>query len=121
MAVKKKRRAPTPVFLSPKVVIREYGLTKKDKEVVVALTPRPSASMRKSVTPNARLAAVIGAGGVTRADLTKKVWAYIKRNGLQDQKNKRMINSDERLRSVFDGKKQVSMFEMTKLVNRQLK
>lgn len=56
-----------------------------------------------------------------RTEVTKKIWAYIKRNGLQDKKNQRMINSDEKLRRVFGGKGQVSMFEMTKLISRHLK
>ena len=56
-----------------------------------------------------------------RTEVTKKIWAYIKRNGLQDKKNRRMINADEKLKPVFGGKSQVSMFEMTKLVNRHLK
>ena len=59
--------------------------------------------------------------GMPRTEVTKKIWGYIKRNGLQDKKNKRMINSDEKLKPVFGGKSQVSMFEMTKLVSRFLK
>jgi upstream activation factor subunit UAF30 len=56
-----------------------------------------------------------------RTEVTKKIWAYIKRNGLQDKKNKRMINADDKLKPVFSGKSQVSMFEMTKLVSKHLK
>ena len=63
------------------------------------------------------LAEVIGAGPYPRGQVMKKLWEYIKANGLQDEKNKRMINADEKLLVVFGGKKQVSMFEMTKLVN----
>ncbi|HEY9447835.1 MAG TPA: SWIB/MDM2 domain-containing protein, partial [Burkholderiales bacterium] len=64
---------------------------------------------------------VIGANAMPRTEVTKKIWNYIKRNSLQDNKNKRMINADDKLRDVFGGKKQVSMFEMTKLVNKHLK
>lgn len=67
------------------------------------------------------LAALVGADSLTRAELTKRVWDYIKKNGLQDSKDKRKINADAKLQSIFGGKDQVSMFEMTKLVNKHLK
>ncbi|HYM59963.1 MAG TPA: SWIB/MDM2 domain-containing protein [Thermoanaerobaculia bacterium] len=73
------------------------------------------------VTPSAELAAVIGPEPAPRSQVTKKVWDYIKAHGLQDQQNKRNINADEKLRKVFGGKDQVTMFEMTKLVNKHLK
>jgi upstream activation factor subunit UAF30 len=74
----------------------------------------------KPVTPNEKLAAVVGAKPLPRTELTKKLWAYIKKNGLQDKKNKRMINADDALKAVFGGKSQVSMFDMTKLVSKNL-
>ena len=73
------------------------------------------------VTPSSELSAVIGSTPMPRSEVTKKVWDYIKANGLQDQQNKRMINADDNLKKVFGGKKQVSMFEMTALVNKHLK
>ena len=73
------------------------------------------------VTPSSELAAVIGSNPMPRSEVTKKVWDYIKANGLQDQQNKRMINADDKLRVIFGGKNQVSMFEMTALVNKHLK
>ena len=82
---------------------------------------KPNAAFMKPMTPSATLAAVIGGSAMPRTEVTKKIWGYIKRNGLQDKKNKRMINADDKLRSVFGGKGQVSMFEMTKLVSRHLK
>jgi chromatin remodeling complex protein RSC6 len=82
---------------------------------------KPNAAFMKPMTPSATLAAVIGANGMPRTEVTKKIWAYIKRNGLQDKKNRRMINADEKLKPVFGGKAQVSMFEMTKLVSKHLK
>jgi chromatin remodeling complex protein RSC6 len=81
---------------------------------------KPNAAFMKPVKPNATLAAVVGDKPMPRTELTKKIWAYIKRNKLQDSKNKRMINADDALRSVFGGKKQVSMFEMTKLVSKNV-
>jgi chromatin remodeling complex protein RSC6 len=82
---------------------------------------KPNAAFMKAMTPSATLAAVIGSSAMPRTEVTKKIWGYIKRNGLQDKKNKRMINSDEKLKPVFGGKSQVSMFEMTKLVSKHLK
>ena len=73
------------------------------------------------VTPSADLSAIVGSKPIPRSEVTKKVWDYIKANGLQDQTNKRMINADDNLKKVFGGKKQVSMFEMTALVNKHLK
>lgn len=82
---------------------------------------KPSAAFMKPMQPSAALGAVIGNSAMPRTEVTKKIWAYIKRNKLQDKKNKRMINADDKLKPIFGGKKQVSMFEMTKLVNKHLK
>ena len=82
---------------------------------------KPNAAFMKAMTPSADLAAVVGAGALPRTEVTKKVWAYIKKNGLQDAKNKREINADDKLKKVFGGKGKVNMFEMTKLVNKHLK
>jgi chromatin remodeling complex protein RSC6 len=82
---------------------------------------KPNAAFMKAMSPSATLAAVVGSSAMPRTEVTKKIWGYIKRNGLQDKKNRRMINADDKLRAVFGGKGQVSMFEMTKLVSRHLK
>lgn len=82
---------------------------------------KPNAAFMKPMQPSAALGAVIGNGMMPRTEVTKKIWAYIKRNSLQDSKNRRNINADDKLKDVFGGKKQVSMFEMTKLVNKHLK
>ena len=74
-----------------------------------------------TVKPSAELAEVIGDKEMPRTEVTKKIWDYIKKHGLQDKTNRRMINADEKLKPIFGGKKQVSMFEMTKLVNNHLK
>jgi chromatin remodeling complex protein RSC6 len=80
----------------------------------------PSAAFMRPVTPDSALSAVVGSSPLPRTELTKKLWAYIKRNGLQDSRNRRAINADDKLRPVFNGKSQVSMFDMTKLVSRHV-
>jgi upstream activation factor subunit UAF30 len=82
---------------------------------------KPSAAFMKPMKPSAALSAVVGNKAIPRTEVTKKLWAYIKRKGLQDKKNRRNINADDNLRAVFGGKKIVNMFEMTKLVNKHLK
>ena len=82
---------------------------------------KPNAAFMKPVTPDGALSEVVGSKPLPRTELTKKLWAYIKKNKLQDQKNKRMIKSDDALKAVFGGKAQVNMFEMTKLVNKHVK
>lgn len=81
---------------------------------------KPNAAFMKPMTPSPQLAAVVGSSPMPRTEVTKKLWAYIKRKGLQDQKERRMINADDNLRSVFGGRSRVSMFDMTKLVNKHL-
>ena len=82
---------------------------------------KPNAAFMKPMIPSGPLGAVVGSSAIPRTEVTKKIWAYIKRNGLQDKKNRRNINADDKLKVVFGGKAQVSMFEMTKLVSRHLK
>ena len=82
---------------------------------------KANAAFMRPVTPSSALAEVVGATPIPRTEVTKKLWAYIKRKGLQDAKNRRMINADEKLGPIFGGKKQVSMFDMTKMVSKHLK
>jgi chromatin remodeling complex protein RSC6 len=82
---------------------------------------QPNAAFMKPVTPSETLAEVVGPKAMPRTEVTKKLWAYIKKNGLQDKKNKRMINADPKLKAVFGGKGSVNMFAMTKLVSKHLK
>ncbi|MFN2399291.1 MAG: SWIB/MDM2 domain-containing protein [Gemmatimonadaceae bacterium] len=82
---------------------------------------KPNAAFMRPMQPDDALGAVVGSSPIPRTEVTKKIWGYIKRNGLQDAKERRMINADDKLRVIFGGKKQVSMFEMTKLVNRHMK
>ena len=95
--------------------------TKKKAAKKTKSKRKPNAAFMRPVMPDAKLAEVVGSKGLPRTELTKKLWAYIKKNGLQDKKNRRMINADGALMAVFGGKKQVSMFEMTKLVSRHVK
>lgn len=78
------------------------------------------AAFMKPMTPDATLAPVVGSEAMPRTEIVKRLWAYIRSKGLQDKTNRRMINADENLSKVFGGKRQVSMFEMTKLVNQHL-
>ena len=87
----------------------------------MAAKRKPNAAIMKPVQPNEPLAVVVGAKPLPRTELTKKLWEYIKKNKLQDKKVKTLINADAALQAVFGGKKQVSMFEMTKLVSQNLK
>ena len=81
----------------------------------------PNAAFMKPMQPSSDLASVVGSGAMPRTEVTKKLWQYIKRKGLQDSKNRRMINADDNLRPIFGGSRQVSMFEMTRLVNKHLR
>ena len=82
---------------------------------------KPNAAFMKPMNPSSMLAAVVGSSPMPRTEVTSKLWHYIKKNNLQDKINRRMINADDKLREVFGGKRQVSMFEMTKLVSKHLK
>jgi chromatin remodeling complex protein RSC6 len=99
-------------------ITKESAVAKKAKKKSAR---KPNAAFMKPVTPDAALAEVIGSKPVPRTEVTKKLWAYIKKNGLQDKKNRRMINSDAALKPVFGGKATVNMFEMTKLVSKHVK
>jgi chromatin remodeling complex protein RSC6 len=91
------------------------------KIVKKAAARKPNAAFMKPVTPSEKLAEIVGAKAIPRTEVTKKLWAYIKKNGLQDKKDKRMINADANLKAVFGGKASVDMFAMTKLVSKHLK
>jgi upstream activation factor subunit UAF30 len=91
------------------------------KKAAAAPARKPNAAFMKEMTPSDTLAAVVGAKPLPRTEVTKKVWDYIKEQNLQDPANRRMINADDKLKAVFGGKAQVSMFEMTKLISDHLK
>jgi len=100
-----------------KTTAKKKKTTTKKK---TATKRKPNASFMKPLTPSAALAAVVGSKALPRTEVTKKLWAYIKKNGLQDKVQRRNIHSDDKLKPVFGGKKTVNMFEMTKLVNKHL-
>jgi chromatin remodeling complex protein RSC6 len=87
----------------------------------LAFRQKPNPAFMRPVQPDDKLAAVVGSAPLPRSELTKKLWNYIKRRDLQDKKKRTMINADDSLRPVFNGKSQVSMFEMTKLVSKHLR
>jgi len=116
---KSKKAAPKKAKKSAKKAAPKRA--KKAAKKKSGVKRKPNAAFMKPMTPTATLAAVIGSSPMPRTEVTKKLWAYIKRNSLQDSKNRRNINADDKLQDVFGGKKQVSMFEMTKLVSRHLK
>jgi upstream activation factor subunit UAF30 len=146
MATKKKPAAKKPAAKKPaakkpaakkvakKAVVAKKPAAKKVAKKVAAKKPaakkaakktgvkrKPSAAFMKPMNISATLAAVIGDKPMPRTEVTKKIWDYIKKHKLQDSANRRMINGDDKLKAVFGGKKQVSMFEMTKLVSNHLK
>jgi chromatin remodeling complex protein RSC6 len=82
---------------------------------------KPNAAFLKPVTPDDKLAAVVGAKPLPRTEIVSKIWTYIKKNGLQDKKERTKINADETLKALFDGKKQVTMFELNKHISNHLK
>ena len=84
------------------------------------MAQKPNAAFLTPVTPDAALAAIVGSKPLPRTELTKKLWAYIKKNGLQDKKDKKQINADTVLKAVLDGKAKVNMFELTKLVSKHV-
>ncbi|HXC37840.1 MAG TPA: SWIB/MDM2 domain-containing protein [Burkholderiales bacterium] len=104
-----------------RMATKKKAPAKKPAKKKAAAKRKPNAAFMKPMTPSAALGAVIGAKAMPRTEVTKKIWDYIKKNKLQDSKNKRNINADDKLKEVFGGKKQVSMFEMTKLISKHLK
>ena len=97
------------------------GGTKKAAKKKGGAKRTPNAAFMRPMQPDAALGAVVGNNPIPRTEITKKLWAYIKKNNLQDAKQRRNINADDKLKPVFGGKGQVSMFEMTKLVNKHIK
>ena len=112
MAAKKRRAAKKGG--ARKAGARRAAPKKKTKR-------KPNAAFMKPVQPDSTLTPVVGMGAMPRTEVTKKLWGYIKRKGLQDAKERRMINADDALKAVFGGRPRVNMFEMTKLVSKHLK
>jgi chromatin remodeling complex protein RSC6 len=115
MAPKKKKAAKKSTRKAAKKPARRKAAKKSSTK------RKPNAAFMRPVQPDATLSPVVGSTPLPRTELTKKLWAYIKRKGLQDQRERRMINADDNLKAVFGGKTRVSMFDMTKLVNKHVK
>ncbi len=109
-----------PKKAAKKAAAPKKAAAKKAAPKKAAKKRTPNAAFMKAMTPSAELGAVIGTKPLPRTEATKKIWDYIKKNGLQDAKNKRQINADDKLKAVFGGKKSVTMFEMTALVSKHL-
>jgi upstream activation factor subunit UAF30 len=121
VATAARQRHESGIEIANRIVQRRIEMAKKKAKKSGGKKRKPNAAFMKPMTPSAVLAAVVGSSAMPRTEVTKKIWGYIKRNSLQDKKNRRMINADDKLKSVFGGRNQVSMFEMTKLVSRHLK
>ena len=114
MAKTAKKKAASKKKVAAKKPAKKAAAKKK-------VARKPNAAFMRPVTPSDTLAAVVGAKPIPRTEVTKKLWAYIKKNGLQDATNRRQINADANLKAVFGGKSSVNMFAMTKLVSKHLK
>ena len=124
MATAKKNPVAAPAKAAaakPAAAKKPAAVKKEAAPAAPAAARKPNAAFMKAMTPSTVLAAVVGAAPLPRTEVTKKVWDYIKKLDLQDPANRRMINADDKLKAVFGGKEQVSMFEMTKLISGHLK
>src|SRR5258708_7726014 len=122
MAAKKaKKAAKKPAASKSKPIKKAAAKRATPKGKKPAAKRKPNAAFMRPMTVSSTLASVIGSNPMPRTEVTSKLWGYIKKNNLQDKTNRRMINADDKLREVFGGKRQVSMFEMTKLVSKHLK
>ena len=117
-----KKKAAKKKAAKKKTAKKKAGKKKaaKKKAAKKKVKRKPNPSFMRPLTPDAALGAIVGTKALPRTEVVKKLWSYIKRNNLQDTQNKRMINADSKLKALFGGKKQVSMFEMTKLVSQHL-
>lgn len=118
MAKKAKKAAKKA---APKKAAKKTVKKAAKKTAKKASKRKPNAAFMAPLTPSAQLAEVIGNKAVPRTEIIKKIWDYIKKNKLQDSKNRRMINADAKLKPVFAGKGQVSMFELAKIVSKHVK
>ncbi len=120
-APKKAAKKAAPKKAAKKAAPKKAAKKAAPKKAKKKSTRKPNAAFMAPLTPSAALGEVVGAKPLPRTEIIKKIWAYIKKNGLQDSKNRRMINADDKLKSVFGGKSQISMFELAKVVNKHVK
>lgn len=116
-----KKAAKKVAKKAAKKVVKKAAKKVAKKAVKKAAKRKPNAAFMAALTPSATLSAVIGSKAIPRTEIIKKIWDYIKKNKLQDSKNRRMINADEKLLALFAGKKQVSMFDLAKIVSKHVK
>ena len=126
-----KKAAKKPAKKAAKKVVKKAAkkvAKKAPKKVAKKAAPKKAAKKRKpnaafmaALTPSPALAEVVGSKPLPRTEVIKKIWDYIKKNGLQDSKNRRMINADDKLKTLFDGKTQISMFDLAKIVSKHVK
>ena len=119
MATKKAKKTAKKAAKKPVKKAAKKAAPKK-KAAKKKSARKPNAAFMKALTPSSSLAAVVGSKAIPRTEAVKKIWVYIKANKLQDSKNRRMINADEKLKPVFGGKSQVSMFDMAKHLSKHL-
>jgi len=115
-----KKAAPKKAAKAVKATVKKAAKKAAPKKAAKKTPRKPNAAFMKPLTPTGPLAAIIGSAALPRTEVTSKIWAYIKKNKLQDSVNRRMINADEKLKALF-GKAQASMFELTKFVSKHLK
>ncbi len=115
-----KRKAKKKKATKRKAAKKKVTKKKAKKKAKKKSKRKPNPAFMRPLQPDTLLAAVVGSTPLPRTEVTKKLWHYIRRNGLQDNINRRMINADANLKAIFNGKTQVSMFEMTKLVSRHM-
>jgi len=121
MAKKAKKAAKKAAKKPAKKAAKKTAKKAAKKAAPKKAKRKPNAAFMVALTPSASLAEVIGSKAVPRTEIIKKIWDYIKKNKLQDQKNRRMINADDKLKVVFGGKGQISMFELAKVVSKHVK
>ena len=114
-AAKKAAKKSAPKKTAKKAAPKKKAAAKKKS------ARKPNAAFMAPLTPSATLAEVVGSKPIPRTEIVKKIWEYIKKNNLQDKKNRRMINADAKLKPMFGSKDQISMFELAKVVNKQVK
>ena len=118
-----KKAAKKPAKKAAKKTVKKAAkkVAKKAAPKKAAKKRKPNAAFMAALQPSALLSEVVGSKPLPRTEVIKKIWDYIKKNGLQDSKNRRMINADDKLKPIFDGKNQVSMFELAKVVSKHVK
>ncbi len=120
-SAKKAAKKAAPKKAAKKAAPKKAAKKAAPKKAAKKSARKPNAAFMAPLTPSAALGEVVGSKPIPRTEIIKKIWDYIKKNNLQDKKNRRMINADDKLKTVFGGKEQISMFELAKVVNKHVK